>query len=163
MHPLLEARISNVQFTFNVYYEQNICEDFTAAVARVDACKASVADLSHFCDAPGMAEIERQIEDLETAREEIDDLLRERRAALESAMEKAENYSNFLKVYIYIYIYIQVIWVRILPVIDFTLIGFETPRSSAEHASVTIFRSEYRHSVVMKYNLHNLASLPSIS
>ena len=64
----------------------------------LEGCRKSVDELAKFCDAPGMAEIEKHLEDMDNLREEIDDLFKERSARLEVALERSQFFSKYYKV-----------------------------------------------------------------
>ena len=72
--------------------------EFKKANMMFDICRKTVDELAKFCDAPGLAEVEKHIEDMESLKEEIEDRIKDRSAHLDVALERSKFFSKYYKV-----------------------------------------------------------------
>ena len=64
----------------------------------MEECRRTAEKLASLCGTPGGMEIQKHLEDLDTAAEEIQDGVRDRELELVAAMDKAERFDHTLQV-----------------------------------------------------------------
>ena len=80
---------------------QAIQDDLLRARRPIDASRRSADQLENLCGTPGRMELQKHLEDLETALEEIEDGIKERDEELSSAREKSEKFDHTMHVSIH--------------------------------------------------------------
>ena len=77
---------------------QSIKDELARARFPLEETHQSAETLGELCGTPGKMEIQKHLEDLDTALEEIEDGLNERDEELNGALDKAERYDQTMQV-----------------------------------------------------------------